>query len=127
MRDPFETNENDNSQPADTKLDLSSFKPKVVPLPNRAEMRDIEEISAQNGFRSQQPKQNHQRGKAPPRDPWTVRISDALKKDLQRLGIDLDLRDDDVFQILYSVYQENTPSDPYVYLRRGRGGAAPKS
>ena len=105
MRDPFESDQDDtNSRGPD--LDLSNFAPKRVEVPRPAAVRDIEAISSTNGFATMRPGTRRRRG--PVRHPWTIRAPIELRREIEALGEQMDIRDDDVIRILLDHYRATT-------------------
>lgn len=107
MKDPFETDPVDN-QPTEPAIDLSSFSPQRAPVPRPDAIREIEAISANNGFVAARPAARRRRG--PIRHPWTIRAPVELRREIESLGETLDLRDDDVIRLLLDHYKATIPA-----------------
>lgn len=100
MRNPFETAD-DEIEPAPVPLDLSNFAPKRADQPTAREIRDVETVSSSHGFAGiRRPR----RRRGPPREPWTIRAPRSLRDSIEAIGERLDIRDDDVIQMLLDSY-----------------------
>ena len=102
MKDPFEAETADN-QSIERAVDLSSFSPQRATVPRQDAIRDIEAISATNGFVTTRPTARRRRG--PIRHPWTIRAPVDVRREIESLGETLDLRDDDVIRLLLNHYK----------------------